>query len=266
MNEASSQRIPNLLHLFLFFVLAIFAALFFQVLLMAVTYRHHLPPITEGEILQFGTYILTLIVAVFVFPPLWHRPFFTGIRWNAAALRPLLVLAGLVLGFAMQGVEAILPQPKDLPVDALFRYHATIWLLAFFGVVVGPLFEEVVFRGFLLPALAHGIDWLRIPRDSDPTHDLAGLEDWRISATNSHPALILSTIVTSILFALLHAPQIGWTWTAIAALFVVSLVLCFIRIRTGSLAASFLVHGCYNLSIFVTLFFATGGFHHLERI
>jgi membrane protease YdiL (CAAX protease family) len=47
---------------------------------------------------------------------------------------------------------------------------------------------------------------------------------------------------------------------------VVSLVLCAVRIRTGSVAASAFVHSCYNLSVFVSLFVATGGFRHLDKM
>jgi len=39
-----------------------------------------------------------------------------------------------------------------------------------------------------------------------------------------------------------------------------------VRIRTGSVAASTVVHGCYNLSVFFTLFMATGGFRHLDKV
>ena len=38
------------------------------------------------------------------------------------------------------------------------------------------------------------------------------------------------------------------------------------RARTGSVAASFLVHVGYNLMLFVLLFFTTDRFRHLERM
>jgi len=53
-------------------------------------------------------------------------------------------------------------------------------------------------------------------------------------------------------------------WVNVLA--VVSLILCFVRIRTNSVAASTLVHATYNLSVFVSIFIATSGFHHLERL
>jgi membrane protease YdiL (CAAX protease family) len=76
----------------------------------------------------------------------------------------------------------------------------------------------------------------------------------------------VSSLITSLLFALIHAPQLGYTWAAVALLVCVSVVLCVVRIRTGSVAASTVVHGCYNLSVFLSLFVTTGGFRHLDRV
>ncbi len=49
-------------------------------------------------------------------------------------------------------------------------------------------------------------------------------------------------------------------------LFFVSLALTAVRIRTRSVACSTLVHASYNLSVFITLFIATGGYRHLEKM
>jgi membrane protease YdiL (CAAX protease family) len=69
-----------------------------------------------------------------------------------------------------------------------------------------------------------------------------------------------------VLFVLIHGPQLAWTLSALGLLMAVSLLLCVVRIRMRSVAASALVHGCYNLSVFVTLFVATGGFRHLDKV
>jgi membrane protease YdiL (CAAX protease family) len=45
----------------------------------------------------------------------------------------------------------------------------------------------------------------------------------------------------------------------------VSLVLCWVRVRYDSVAASTVCHACYNLSVFLTIFVGTGGFRHLDR-
>ncbi len=70
----------------------------------------------------------------------------------------------------------------------------------------------------------------------------------------------------SIFFVLLHAEQLAHAWAALFVLFCVSLILTLVRIRTRSVASSALVHATYNLSVFLTLFYYTGGYRHLERM
>ena len=204
-------------------------------------------------------YCLTLAVAWFAFAAIWGRAFLVGVRWNWAVVRPRLVLVGFGLGFLSQAVESMLPVPKHAPIEDLFRSPGIIWFLAGFGTLVAPLFEEVLFRGMLLPALAHALDWMRLPKD------VAALEVWRGAEGSSRGALVAASVVTSLVFAAIHAPQIGYTWSAVALLAGVSMVLCWIRLRYDSVAASTVVHGCYNLSVFVTIFLGTGGFRHLEK-
>ena len=80
------------------------------------------------------------------------------------------------------------------------------------------------------------------------------------------PALIFSTIITSIGFAMLHGAQLAHSFAPLAVLFAVSVVLCITRLRFHSLAASTLVHSMYNATIFVMLFIGTDGFRHLDKL
>jgi membrane protease YdiL (CAAX protease family) len=78
--------------------------------------------------------------------------------------------------------------------------------------------------------------------------------------------MAISSVVTSILFALMHAAQTGYSWGPVMLLLGVSLVLCWTRLTTRSLAASVLVHASYNFMLFSLMMFGTGGFRHLERM
>jgi hypothetical protein len=49
-------------------------------------------------------------------------------------------------------------------------------------------------------------------------------------------------------------------------LFSISLLLTFVRVKTGSVAASVLVHGAYNGFVFLMVMVQTGGYRHLERM
>lgn len=259
---STTLRIPHLGHVAL--LLAILSvALFVGVLPLA---GRSAPTARDAVIAQAVGYGLTLLAAWPIFVYLWKRPFLLGISWNAYSVRPWLALFGLTLGFAAQGVENFLPVPPKMPIEEVFRTPHLIWLLLPFAVIAGPLVEEIVFRGFMLPALANALDWMRLPRGEAPEEAFATLSAWRDSTAYTPLALFVASIVTSLLFALVHAPQLGLSWPSVSLLAGISLVLCWVRIRLRSVAASTLVHACYNLSVFISLAFTTGGFRHMDKL
>ncbi len=162
-----------------------------------------------------------------------------AIGWNMPAERMALAALGMgaVLGTFSEISSTLLQRwtPKTLPIEQLFRSPASGYLLAAFGVLVAPVVEELFFRGFLYPAVAR----------------------WTGSAT--------SILVTAAAFAALHGAQLAYAWPPLLVLFVVGAFLTIIRARTGSVATCVVVHMGYNLSLFIMLFFLTGGFHHMER-
>ncbi len=265
--QMTTNRTPNLLHLLLFFALTL-AGLFCAELVLALLHPHHILDALSDQRLQMyaniGTYVIALGFSALVFPLLWHRSFAHGIAWNPRKPFLLLIPFGIALGYASQAASSLLPMPKDTPMEKIFETPGIIWVLAVFGTLIAPLFEEIVFRGFLLPGIAIAVDYMRLPRSLD------ALENWRLGVSTpdaySRPALVISTIVTSLLFGLIHAYQLGYTWSAVALLSVVSVILCAIRLRTHSVAASFTVHASYNFSVFLTLFISTGGFRHMEKL
>jgi membrane protease YdiL (CAAX protease family) len=150
--------------------------------------------------------------------------------------------------------------PKNIPLDDFFRTASDVWLVTAFGTLIAPLFEEVLFRGFLLPAFAIAYDWLSLPRTP------AAREAWHSNNRLTRPALAFAAILTSICFTALHGPQTGFAWPVLILLFCVSMVLCYVRLRLRSVMASTLIHVSYNATIFLFAFAATGGYRHLEKI
>jgi membrane protease YdiL (CAAX protease family) len=264
------RRIPNFGHTVLFFTIAIIVLLLTSVSVFALVMGFHLLGTETPEQLlreprllipsMAVAYLIAGAIVWAIFTYLWQRTFLQGLHWNFAAVRrrwkPLLA-GGIVLSLAVQFLSNFLPVPKTLPIDDFFRTSADVWLVALFGTFVAPLFEELAFRGFLLPSLASAWDWLQGQRedtgvDQDP--------HWSVAA------LVVSCTITSIAFALVHADQLAHAWAPLAVLFAVSLVLCGVRLWTQSLAASTLIHATYNGTIFTILFFVTGGFRHLDKI
>ena len=260
-----STRVPHLGHALLF--VAITALFLILTQSVALILGHPAHPLDLDPRLLIASeaiaYLLTLTAAFFTFPRLWQRPFLLGLQWNApAATRNALRLIplGLLLSAIVQGLSNYIDVPKELPIDAFFHSQSTVWLITLFGTLLAPLFEEVLFRGFLLPAFAIAYDWLCLPRTD------AARTSWQSSNTLTRNALIFSTVLTSVLFALLHGKQTAFTWPILALLFAVSLILTTVRIRLRSVAASTLVHASYNFTVFLAAFITTGGYQHLDKL
>jgi membrane protease YdiL (CAAX protease family) len=303
---APPRRIPNFGHTLLFFTVAIVVLIAASVSAFAIVMGLHLmghetpdqllreprlliPSMAVGYFIAGG-----IVWAVFTY--LWHQSFTQALRWNFPVVRRRwrsLLGGGVVLSLVVQFLSNFLPIPKTLPIDDFFRTPGDVWMVALFGTFVAPLFEELAFRGFLLPSLASAWDWLRGAKD--PLNDRKALADAaggvfpgsatvegipagapngggiHAGAPNDDPrwsvlALVFSCTLTSIAFALVHADQLAHAWAPLAVLFAVSAVLCGVRLWTQSLAASTLIHATYNATIFTILFFATGGFRHLDKI
>ena len=127
------------------------------------------------------------------------------------------------------------------------------WMMFLFGVTGAPLFEEMFFRGFLLPAFLNAFRWLSLRGDLSP-----GALKWL--------GVPLSVIFTSLPFALLHAQQVSHAWAPVLLIGLVSLLLCTVRLRLNSLASSTIVHSAYNFTLFAGILVQTGGVRHLDRL
>ncbi len=258
-------HIPHLGHALLFLAITSLLLLLTQVILIGRTHPTRISDIHPKLLIisEILTYLGTLALSFAIFPLLWKKPFLLGLQWNAPAARRnalRLLPLGLILSATIQGASNFINVPKKLPLNNFFHSQSDIWLITIFGIILAPLFEETLFRGFLLPACAIAYDWLSLPRTE------AARAAWNSSNTLSRPALVFSAILTSVLFALLHGQQIAFTWPILALLFLVSLVLTFVRLRLRSVAASTLVHATYNAAVFLAAFIVTGGYRHLDRL
>lgn len=210
-------------------------------------------------------YFATLLGCLWVFPLVWQRGFFAGLQWRAhsAARFRWRILAAAAICFALAIADTlILPGPSDTPIDEIFRMPGAAWLLFAFGVTVAPIFEEIAYRGFLLPAVCTAYDWLteRITGRRAPLPDDLGHPRWSLRA------MAVSSVLVSIPFALMHAEQTAYSLGPFLLLFCVSIILCWVRLSTRSLAASVAVHSGYNLLLFAIMIAGTGGFKHLENM
>lgn len=315
---------PNIGHTLLFALLVGFAG-FVVGLVFALAVMHVAPHLHESADqmqsdpllvipVEAVIYAIAAAASFLIFPLFWNRPFGQGVHFRALIVRSrwwVLAGIGVATSVVVQLLSNFLPIPKELPIDKFFTHPLGVWLIAVFGVTVAPAFEELAFRGFLLPSLASAWDWV-MQRIRTPRELMGGpvlrpqASDWQQPAIDapltpeganvfhragtdldfqadrkltdakqsdgvsdprwSMPALIFSTIVTSIGFAMLHGAQLAHSFAPLAVLFAVSVVLCVTRLRFHSLAASTVVHSMYNATIFVMLFIGTDGFRHLDKL
>jgi membrane protease YdiL (CAAX protease family) len=108
------------------------------------------------------------------------RSFVQTIHWfkNFHFNVGLLILLGIALAISVLIVSSFLPSGEPPPIERLLSTTTAMYVFAIFGIAVAPLFEEIIFRGFLFKVLS----------------DIRG------------PGTAVS--VTAILFALLHLPQL----------------------------------------------------------
>jgi membrane protease YdiL (CAAX protease family) len=127
------------------------------------------------------------------------------------------LLGGPLLAIAVSLIASLLRAPQiPSALDQLEALSIPLPVIVAFAVVFGPVFEEIVFRGFL--------------------QRIAGL--W----------------ITSAIFALLHGAQNRWLWQYLVVMFLVSVVFGVARQRTGSTVASLFLHMGFNLTALLATF------------
>jgi len=189
-------------------------------------------------LLLISQYVIDLAVVIYLLLLIegkYHAPFRSAIRWSWPRNAWGLLLTGAFMLLVLSMLENLLPMPKDTPFDKLFSRPRDAYLIAIIAVSLGPLVEELFFRGFLYPVLARrwGMAW--------------------------------AIFLTALPFAVMHMPQYGWAWGALAVIFIVGVVCGTVRAFTKSVGASFLVHVGYNGVQMIIAVFVTRGFTHMPK-
>ena len=199
----------------------------------------NLGEVAQKPILLLVSQLLIYIAVAFCMIALvegkYHVPFGRAIRWNWPRSRWKLLALGAAMLLALSLLQNLLPMPKDTPFEHLFDRPRDAYLLSIIAVSIGPLMEELFFRGFMYPVLARrmGVIW--------------------------------GILLTALPFGLIHLPQYGWAWGAALVIFLVGVVCGAVRAATKSVAASFLVHVGYNGMQMLIAVVATHGFRHMEK-
>ena len=177
-----------------------------------------------------GAALATLWTARARWPRLWPQaaPPGFGFAMPAAAYCIAAVALGLVVPLIGGKLTELLAHGHAVPQDVKqlgggagtgFRVALTLAVAS-----IGPLVEELLFRGVLLSAL------LRRLRTA-----------WAVLAS-------------AVLFALVHLPDLRWLWYALPNLALLGVVLAWLRLRSGSLWPAVIAHAINNLLAMLALF------------
>lgn len=163
-------------------------------------------------------YVLVFGALYALFRWKYDRPFWRSLGWKwpfrgAAAC----LLFGPILALTIGAIGYVLKTPIiKLPFEEMLVDRPTMALFSIFVVVLGPLCEELAFRGFLMPVL---------------------MRTFGVAA---------GIVLTAILFGSLHAAEYQWSWKHVFLITLAGAVFGWIRYATGSTAGSVLMHATYN--------------------
>jgi len=196
-------------------------------------------------------FLLTLLFLYVTLAVLQGRPFWPTLGWKKLGANPdsasspwLYLAGGAGLAICVAIVSLKIKTPEHLPIQELYKNRTGALLLMGMAVLVAPLVEETVFRGYLYPLFASTSS--RIVK-----HFGADSEDAVKTGTR------IGIVFTGILFGFLHGAQLGWTWALVAVLSTVGVIFTYARARAGTVLASYLLHLGYNSFIAFSFIFST---------
>jgi len=232
---------------FIFFALSSFFLVQTVLILYFAPHRSLPPKELERYLLNkpqflFGTNILWY-AAIFLFlyvtlgvlrgVPFWASLGWKKLKTNLSAGRAnpwAYFFAGCGLAIFVFIASSQVHTNDKMPIEEVLKNRGSAMLLMAMAVLIAPLVEETVFRGYLYPLFAKSFGIL--------------------------PGILL----TGILFGLMHGAQLAWTWGIVGLLIVVGIIFTFARAQSGTVLASFLLHLGYNSMIAVATIIGTHGF------
>jgi membrane protease YdiL (CAAX protease family) len=177
----------------------------------------------EAFFFQTVFYLVTL-AALYGIVVLKHaRPFWPALGWTlnfrgawwCVLSAPLLIATISLLAEFLRA--PIIPSPWQ----DLIAGKGSQFLVMIFATILGPFWEELLFRGFLFPLLQRSFGpWLAI-------------------------------LGAAIPFGVIHGAQNQWVWQYVVLVAVSGIAFGLARYRTGSTAAATLTHSAYNSALFL---------------
>ncbi|HXA66084.1 MAG TPA: type II CAAX endopeptidase family protein [Bryobacteraceae bacterium] len=177
----------------------------------------------QGLLAQLVWYVLVFSSLYALLRLRYRQPFWRSLGWKMIPLSTtaMCFAAGPFLAIAIGYLGYLLRTPEiSLPFQQMLDNRPTLLLFSVFVVIIGPVCEELAFRGFLLPLFVRSLG------------AAAGI------------------IFTGLLFGCLHAPEYSWSWRHVLLVALAGCVFGWARYQTGSTIAAAYMHSTYNLTQF----------------
>lgn len=198
-----------------------------KILLFALQLIHMRPvsPVVELLVGQSAGYILLFGSIILMFRVHYDRPFLSSVGWTSLR-RPfsILVLLGFATALGVNLVGLLIQTPTATnPMMQLLNGRAAIILVGIFGVTIGPVCEELAFRGLLQPLLVRSL------------------------------GVVPGILAAAIPFGLLHLPEYGYSWRHGVLVTLAGAAFGWVRHSSGSVKSSAVMHAAYNAFFFIAL-------------
>jgi uncharacterized protein len=174
----------------------------------------------------------------------FHAPFWRTIGWRPLetrlASRTLPYFAFVLGGFSLAAIvavaESLFPPKHPLPIQTMTENPNAALLFMLSAVLVAPIVEETIFRGYLYPVAARSL------------------------------GVGLGIVLTGTLFGLLHAGQLWGGWWQIALLVIVGIVFTIARAATRTVVASYILHASYNALPVIAALLSSAKWRHFVPV
>ena len=172
--------------------------------------------------------------------------------WTDIGLAPIGFIVYIVLAAVISGIFSAFPwfnatEAQSLGFDQFMMGFDRA--LAFFSlVIVAPLAEEIIFRGYLYIKLKKSLQKI-VNKSTSLSNKAPTKTSVKITRRAELISIIIASLLTSIAFAIMHGQ-----WNVGVNVFAMSLVLCLMREITGTIYSGIIMHMIKNAVAFFLVF------------
>jgi uncharacterized protein len=209
--------------LFFFVFLGILSIFIAVVVVRVVRIFTPVPTAIQLLLVQSVWYFIVFGSVAALFRIRYERPFWQALGWRPISFKvaATAILAGPLLTLSVGLLGSALRTPQiNLPFEEMLGSSGARILLGILVVILGPVAEELAFRGFLMPLLIRSLG------------AAAGI------------------ILTGLIFGSVHGYEYQWSWQYMLLISLVGCAFGWAKYKTQSTIASALMHSTFNLTQF----------------